>query len=132
MTTQTLQNDSLLRRALLGNTLFSGLSGLIAALAAVPLATFIGLPSPIILIVLGLGLMGYAALLYRMATRQPLSRNAALFAVAADIAWVAGSILLLLLGWPPFTTAGKWLVAILADIVAVFAVVQFIGLRRLR
>jgi len=132
MTTQTLPHDSLLRRALLGNTLFSGLSGLIAVIAAGPLAAYIGLPSPIILIVLGIGLMGYAVGLYRMATRQSLSRADALFAVVADIAWVIASFILLLIGWPPFTTAGKWLVVIIADIVAVFAILQFIGLRRLK
>jgi len=132
MTTQTIPNDSLLRRALLGNTLFSGLSGVIAAVAAGPLAAFLGLSSPIILIILGLGLIGYAVGLYRMATRQPISRNDALFAVVADTVWVVASLVLLLIGWPPFTTAGRWLVVIIADIVAVFAIVQFIGLRRLK
>jgi hypothetical protein len=47
-----------------------------------------------------------------------------------DIAWVTGSILLLASGLVPLSTARKWSIAILADIVALFALLQFIGLRR--
>lgn len=89
MTTQTLPNDSLLRRTLLGNVVFSGLSGLLSIVAAAPLAALTGLPSPIILIVLGVGLIGYAAIIYRIATRQPILRQEALFPVVADTVWVS-------------------------------------------
>jgi hypothetical protein len=50
--------------------------------------------------------------------------------IIADVAWVAGSVVLLLSGWVPLTTAGKWLVALLADAVGILAVIQYIGLRR--
>ena len=41
-----------------------------------------------------------------------------------------GSIDILVTDWVPLTTAGWWTVAIVADIVAVFAIVQFYALRR--
>jgi hypothetical protein len=135
MTTQTssqTDNVTLLRRALLGNAVFSGVSGLAMILAAGPLASLMGLPSPLILIVAGLGVLGYAAIVFRISTRPSISRGEAIFTVIADTTWVAGSLVLLLTGWVPFTLAGKWLVAIAADIVAVFALMQFIGFRRLK
>lgn len=45
--------------------------------------------------------------------------------------WVAGSAALVFGDWLPLTTAGIWIIVVLADIVAVFAVLQFIGIRRL-
>ncbi|MGQ0603456.1 MAG: hypothetical protein ACT4QE_17385, partial [Anaerolineales bacterium] len=141
MTSQLLSRDNsiLLRWTLLGNVIFSAATGLACVLGAWPLTTLMGLPpmalgglpSPFILIVLGLGLIGYAALLYRIARRQPIARTEALIAVAADTAWVVASWVLLLSGWVPFTQAGWWLTAIIADIVALFAIVQFIGVRQM-
>ncbi|MEK7326011.1 MAG: hypothetical protein AAB217_12210 [Chloroflexota bacterium] len=134
MTTQTSsQNDNatLLRRALQGNTVFSGVSGLALAFAARPLASLMGLPSPLILTVIGLGVLGYAAIVFRISTRPSISRGEAIFTVIADSSWVVGSLVLLLTGWVAFTLAGKWLIAVAADIVAVFALLQFVGLRRL-
>jgi hypothetical protein len=51
--------------------------------------------------------------------------------ILAEAAWVAGSLALLLSGIAPLTVMGKWLIAILADIVGIFAVLQYIGLQRL-
>ncbi len=134
MTAQTspqTDNSTLLRRALLGNAVFSGVSGLGMTLAAGPLASLMGLPSPLILIVVGLGVLGYAAIVFRISTRPSISRGEAIFTVIADSSWVVVSLVLLLTGWVPFTLAGKWIVAIAADIVAVFALLQFVGLRRM-
>ncbi len=47
--------------ALLGNSIFSFLSGLDFALFSRPLADFLGLSSPTIILVLGLGLIAYAS-----------------------------------------------------------------------
>jgi hypothetical protein len=51
--------------------------------------------------------------------------------VYADLAWVIASAGLIFANLVDFTTAGKWAIAILADVVLVFAIVQFVGLRRL-
>jgi hypothetical protein len=51
--------------------------------------------------------------------------------VVLDILWVLGSIILLFGGSLPLTLAGKWTIALLAEAVATFAILQTIGLRRL-
>jgi hypothetical protein len=52
--------------------------------------------------------------------------------IGGDLLWVVASYAILLAGRPALTTAGSWSVGILAEIVALFAVIQFVGLRRLR
>ena len=122
---------AVLRLALRANGVFSGVSGLMFVVGSGPLAVFIGLPSPWILITIGLSLLSYSALLFQAASRSPIDRRHAILFTAMDTLWVAGSAILLITGWIPFTPAGKWAVIIVADMVAVLAVFQFIGLRRL-
>jgi hypothetical protein len=50
--------------------------------------------------------------------------------VIADVAWVLASVVVVVSGWAPLTAAGVWAIMIVADIVAVFAVAQYVGLRR--
>ena len=132
MTTQTLaQRPGLLRNALRANGVFSGLSGLMLTFGAQPIAAFLGLSEPVILIVIGLGLLLYAAMLFRAASDDAQLPRVGLMAIIGDALWVLGSVILLLTGWPPFTVAGAWAVGIVAAIVADFAIVQFIGWRRI-
>ena len=123
--------ETLLRRTLRANGVFSGVSGLLFVAGSGSLTAFIGLPSPWILIAIGLSLLGYAALLFQAASRSPIDLRHAILFTAMDTLWVAGSAILPINGWIPFTPAGKWAVIIIAEIVAVLAVFQFIGLRRL-
>lgn len=122
---------NLLRNAIRGNAIFSALSGFALALAAKPLAALMGLQPPLILTLLGVILLAYAALLYRTTTQIEINLSMARTAIVLDLLWVAGSVILLATGWAPFTTAGKWIVALLADIVALFAIWQYVGLRRM-
>ena len=39
---------------------------------------------------------------------------------------------ILLIGAPPFTDAGKWIIAIVADVVGILGLAQFLGLRQTR
>jgi hypothetical protein len=122
----------LLRRTLLGNAIFSTISGGLFVVGASPLATLIGLPSPIILTVMGLGVIGFAALLFRVTRLDSIPRSLAVTTLVADVLWVAASIVFLLTDWIPFTPEGKWVIAIVADIVGLFALLEFIGLRQMR
>jgi hypothetical protein len=133
MTLQTIsQNpDSLLRGTLYANALFSGISGLAFAVAAQPIALFLGLDAPFVLVGIGIGLLFYALALWYNASRHPLSRAFVWAAIIGDTAWVVGSYILLLTNWLPLTPAGWWAVAIVADLVAIFAVLQFYGLRQI-
>ena len=49
---------------------------------------------------------------------------------APDLAWVIGSYPLLFV--VPFSTTGKWIVGIVAEVVLLFALMQWLGIRRIR
>jgi hypothetical protein len=76
-------------------------------------------------------LLLYGWQIYSAAKAENINRGFAQFAVYADLVWVLGSAILIFTSLVPFTTAGKWAIAIVADIVLVFAVLQFVGLRRM-
>jgi hypothetical protein len=122
--------DSLLRRTLRANGLFSGVSGLAFITASRPIALFLGLDGPFVLIVIGIGLLLYALALWFNAGHRPIDHSFVWVAIIADAAWVVGSLIILLTDWFPLTPAGWWAVAIVADLVAIFAVVQFYSLRQ--
>jgi hypothetical protein len=121
---------SLLRSALLGNSIFCFLSGLDFALFSRPVAKFLGVSSPTIVFALGFGLIVYALIVLLQSRAQPLSLPFARFAIVADLLWVLGSAVLIFTDLVTLTTAGKWAIAIIADIVLLFAIVQYVGLRR--
>jgi hypothetical protein len=106
-----------------GNALFSGLSGLVALVGARPIADFIGIPAPLALVVIGLMLIGYEFILF-WATAQEEVAGYGRLAVVLDIGWVLGSIMLIFSNWLPLTTAGKWTIGLLAEVVFWFAVWQ--------
>ena len=124
-------NSSLLRNALYGNSVFCFLSGLDFALFSKPIAMFLGLSASWIIFVLGIGLMIYGADVFFFARKESINEGFAKFVIGADIAWVVGSVILIFSSLVDFSIAGKWAIAIIADIVLVFAIVQFIGLRRM-
>src|SRR5262249_37751791 len=113
------------------DSIFSLLGGLVLLVDSGPIAASIGLPWPWVLAVVGVGLFGYAALLFLAARRVPIDRRQALGFLVADVVWVVASVVIVLDGLAPLTTAGFWGVLIIADVVAVFAVLKYIGLRRL-
>src|SRR5688500_13919408 len=126
------RSANFLRRVLQADALASGLSGALLIMAAKPLAAFIGVGLPLPLIVTGVFLLLYAGALLQQAAQDTLSRRFVTAVIVINIAWVVGSSLILLTDLVPLTTAGNWAVAIVADLVAVFAGLEFYGLRRLR
>ena len=127
------ENDksTLLRRALFGNGTFSTISGLLFLIAAGSVARFTGIEPPFTFRVLGIGLLGFAAFLFWQSAQKVLDQREVKTIIVADLLWVAGSVFLLLTNWLPLTSGGWWGVAIIADVVAAFAVLQYVGLRRL-
>ncbi|MCK4900451.1 MAG: hypothetical protein KAS38_16840 [Anaerolineales bacterium] len=135
MTTQTtsyftLETKSFLQRALLGNAAFSGISGLFMVLAAGPISQFFGLDNPLFLTIIGILLLLYMPFLVWLANQSPVPNWMAWVVIELDVLWVIGSLILIFTSLVPLTTSGKWAVAITADIVTVFAILQYIGLRR--
>ena len=127
--TTTQDKAQLLRRALRANGTFSIMSGIAFILAARPIANLIGIDYPVVIAGIGLSLAFFAVALFFNAARSEVSRIEAALAVAGDLAWVAGSGVVIALGI--LTTSGNWAVALIADIVLLFAIFQFVGLRRL-
>jgi hypothetical protein len=123
---------SLLRRTLRANAIFSTISGMVCIGGSGPLAAFLGLGSQVPMIVLGAGLLLFAVGVFMAAAQVPLDRRKARIIILMDAAWVIGSILVVVDDPFALTVAGKWAVLGVADIVGVFAALQYIGLRRLR
>ncbi len=130
MTTQPIAKGALLRRALLGNALFSGLSGLVLLVGFAPVGRLVGFELPWLYVALGMGLVLFALGLIRSARRPQINRAEARAASLMDAAWVLGSVALLLVPGLPLTMAGRWLIGLVADVVALFALLQWLGLRR--
>lgn len=126
------RSDSFLRNTLLVNASISALIGLLCAFDSKVVDSFLGLGMPRLILVLGIGLLLFAAELFWVATRPKINRMAAQIITALDVGWVVGSIVLLAAGVPALSDGGWWAVAILADVVAVFAICEFVGLRRMR
>jgi hypothetical protein len=122
--------QGLLRYALVGNATFSTTTGLFIIIAHEWIARLLGLPGGGSLLGLGIGLLVFAATLLINARRPELRLAEAWAVVLMDLAWVAGSYVILLVA--PFTVEGKWAIAIVADMVLVFAVLQWMGIHRIQ
>jgi hypothetical protein len=127
----TSANQTLIRRILYANTIFSGVSGVLFVLASNPIASFIGLDVSLPILIIGIGLIGYAALIYSNASHREIFPSFVLVAIIADSFWVLLSILLLVTGWVSFSMEGKWAVGIIAVIVDIFATLQFLEWRKM-
>lgn len=121
-----------LRRALVGNALFSALTGAVCVVFARELTRLTGIAPDAIIMGLGVALLVFAALVAWAALRAPDIRPYGRLIFGADVAWVAISAALLVTGLTPLTNAGVWVVILIADMVAFFALLEYLGLRRLR
>ena len=119
-----------LRKALIGNALFSTLSGLAILFAQGWVLRILGLASNVNLLILGVGLIVFAITLVVNARKQQVKKSDAWIAVLMDVAWVLSSYILIFI--VPFSTEGKWVVGVVAELVLVFAVLQFVGIRRIQ
>ncbi|TAJ42521.1 MAG: hypothetical protein EPO55_01605 [Reyranella sp.] len=135
----TVSADRLLRRTLWGNAAFSVISGAVLAAFAGPFAraatdapvSVLGLDLALLFGLLGVGVVAFGALCAWIASRSHLPQGLARLIFAADIAWVAGSVLVLALP-ASWTTAGIAGIVVLALIVADLAILEYLGLRRMR
>lgn len=133
MTTHSFQSARpLIRAAMRANAFFCGISGLLLTAFYGPVAAFLGLPEPLIILGTGLMLILYAPFIFKVSQQHPVPKLLAIVIITLDVIWVLGSSVLIFADITPITTGGKWAVAIVADIVVLFAVFQYIGLRRVR
>jgi hypothetical protein len=121
----------LLRFALRLDAAGSGALGLLGLAAATPLADPLGTTVGA-LRGTGAFLVGYALVLVLLAARPAIPRAAAWAVVIGNTAWVLGSIGAAVAGRDTFTALGVAVVLAQAAAVAVFADLQWLGLRRAR
>src|SRR6266436_3345503 len=117
------ERQQLLRMALMGNALFSTVSGLTLVLAGEWVVRLLGLPEAVNLLTMGISLVAFAV-------KKPIKLLDAWIAVVLDLAWFIASYPLLFV--VPFSTTGKWIVGIVAEVVLLFALMQWLGIRRIR
>jgi hypothetical protein len=123
-------NPSLfLRRAILADAIFSGISAVVLTFGAGMLAPLLNLPEAL-LRETGLFLIAYAALVGWLGTRSSMPRVLVGIVIAGNAAWTLGSIALLFSGAVMPNLLGEAFVAIQAVVTGVFAELQYIGLRR--
>ncbi len=118
------------RRSLQLDGIASGLCGVLLVAAASPISAVIGLAEPGIAQVVGALLVVYAAALLWNGARATVSRAEALAAVVLNAGWVIGSAVVILAR--PLTLIGNLAVAAVAAAVLLFAVLEVVGLTRLR
>jgi hypothetical protein len=122
--------QDLLKKALAGNALFSVVSGVAILFANRWLVKFLGLPAKASLAIVGVSLIVYAVILWFNARRRKIRITDAWIAVVMDAVWVLGSSVLIFV--VPLSSGGKWVVALVAELVLAFAIVQWLGIRRIR
>lgn len=123
-------NPSLfLRRALLADAVFSGVSAIGLTFGAGAFASLFNLPEAL-LRETGLFLIAYTILVGWLGTRQAVPKALVMIVVAGNAAWTVASIALLFSGAVSPNLLGEIVVAAQAIATGVFAELQYIGLRR--
>jgi hypothetical protein len=126
---ETGQPQSWLRRVLLADAVFSGITGVLLTAGAPFFAELLVLPEPLLRFV-GLIVLPYAAFVAVVATRKQMHPAAVWAIILLNALWALDSIALLFTGWVAPNLLGSGFVVVQAVIVALFAEMQFLALRR--
>ncbi len=121
--------STFLRRALLADAVFSGISAIGLSFGAGVFASLFNLPEAL-LRETGLFLIAYTLLVGWLAARSSMPRALVVLVVAGNAAWTVASIALLFSGWVAPNILGEIVVVAQAIATGVFAELQYVGLRR--
>ena len=122
-------DTKLLRTVLRENATFCMASGAVLAAGSAALDNWVGVRWWILLL-LGLGLIAYAPSLWIGAGRPKLLRQTGLVAIAGDVGWIVGAVVIVAAtDW--LTRNGEIALIAVTALVASFAIGQAVGLRRL-
>ena len=126
---QSFRTSTFLRGVLYADAATSAGTGLLLMLGSGLLEQYLGLPAGLLRYA-GLSLLPFAALLVYLATRERLSPTAVWAVIVLNVLWTADSFLLLLTGWVAPTEFGYIFVVAQASGVAMFAGLEYFGLRK--
>jgi hypothetical protein len=87
-------------------------------------------PSAAVVVGLGLFMLGYAVVAGWLGTRRPVSRLAVGLIADGNILWAVASVTVVACGWLGLTTAGTVWTLTQTALVAGFAALQMVALRR--
>ena len=124
-----MSNTSFLRRALVADAAISGATGVMMLLGAGLLQGLLGVPEGLLRYA-GLVLVPFAGLVGVLSRSERPSRAAVWLVIGSNAAWVAGSVLVLVSGQLSPSALGTAFILVQALAVAVFAEMQYVGLRR--
>ena len=124
-----IQPSLFLRRAMLADAIFSGVSAVLLTSGAGLLAPWFNLPEAL-LRETGLFLIAYSALVGWLGTRQTMPKALVQVVIVGNAAWTVASIALLFSPWVSPNLLGEMAVAAQAIAVGAFAELQYIGLRK--
>lgn len=122
-------SSHLLRRATQLDAIATAAVAALLIAAAAPLSQWLHLPQNLLLGA-GLLLVPYVAFLGWLLSRERISTAQAWAMIAINACWVIDSVLLLVSGWVSPNALGVAFVVAQALAVAVFAELQYFGLRR--
>jgi hypothetical protein len=123
-----LKSPNLLRYALVADAIASGASAVLLLFGAGMLTDLLGLPETLLRIA-GTILVPFVALVAYLATRDRPDPGSVSAVILINVAWVAGSVLLLVAAGLSPTALGYAFVIAQAVAVLAFADFQFFGLR---
>lgn len=126
---QFFQTSTFLRRVLYADAATCVASGLLMTLGSGLFGQFSGLPTGLLRSA-GVSLFPFAALLVYLATRDHLSPPVVWAVIVLNALWTVDSLLLLLTGWVAPTEVGYAFVIAQALGVAMFAGLEYLGLRK--
>ncbi|HET7125390.1 MAG TPA: hypothetical protein VFI51_14855 [Bradyrhizobium sp.] len=118
-----------LRRVILADAIFSGVSALLLTFGAGTLAPWLNLPEAL-LRETGLFLIAYALLVGWLGTRQAMPKPLVVIVISGNAVWTLASIALLFSGAVMPNLLGEAFVAIQAIAVGALAELQYLGLRK--
>lgn len=124
-----IHSSQLLRRALLADAVFSGVSAIAMVLDTGALASLLGLPEALMRET-GLFLIAYTALVGWLGMHMSVPKPLVMLVVVGNAAWTFASIALLLSGAVSPNLFGTIVILAQAIATGVFAELQYVGLRR--
>jgi hypothetical protein len=123
--------SSFVRRILTADAIISGTSGVIMLAGSGFLEELLGVPATLLRYA-GASLLPFAVLVTWLARRDDVSIAGVWAVIAANALWALDSVVLLLTGWVAPTALGYAFIVFQAAVVALFAELQYVGIRRNR